>query len=108
MTRLFTVLAVIALVSLGVLLYCGRISPEARAARPCAQQLAQILRSDARFTNVEVRVWKLGSKGPLYVHGRVRSDSDAAELRHSFDALGCPVGVSWQVVVDTNLTGGVR
>lgn len=108
MTRLFTIAAVLALLVLGVWLYRGRISPQARIARPYAQQFAKYLRSDARFTNVQVRVWELGSKGPVYVHGRVRSDEDAAELRRTFDALRCPGGVSWNVIVDTNLIGGVR
>ena len=108
MSRLFTIVAVLALLVLGVWLYRGRISPQARTARPYAQQFAQHLQTDARFTNVQVRVWEIGSKGPVYVHGRVRSDTDAAELRRTFDALGCPVGVSWDVVVDTNLTGGMR
>ncbi len=87
---------------------CDRGTPEARAARPYAERFAQQLRQDGRFTNVEVRVWEVGSKGPLYVHGRVRSDSDAAELRRSYDALGCPVRVSWDVVVDTNLSRSGR
>src|SRR5438132_1291324 len=108
MTRLLTVLVVLALLGLGVWLYRGRTSPDARIARPYAQQFARQLRSDNRFAKVDVGVWEIGSKGPLYVRGRVRSDSDAADLRRRFDALGCPVGVSWQVVVDTNLSGGVR
>jgi hypothetical protein len=87
---------------------CSRSSPDAAVARPYAERFSQQLRQDARFGSVEVGVWELGSKGPLYVRGRVRSDSDAAELRRSFDALGCPVGVSWQPVVDTNLSGGAR
>lgn len=66
---------------------------------------AKLLQTDGRFTNVQVFVFELGSKGPLYVSGRVRSDADDAELRRSFDALGCPVGVSWQVRMDTNLSG---
>jgi hypothetical protein len=108
MARLFTIATVLALLVLGICLYRGRISPQARTARPYAQQFAQHLRSDARFTNVQVRVWEVGSKGPVYVHGRVCSDADAAELRRTFDTLGCPVGVSWDVVVDTNLIRGIR
>jgi hypothetical protein len=84
---------------------CNQSTPEARTALPYAKRFAEQLQQDSRFSNVEVGVWELGSKGPVYVRGRVRTDSDAAELRRSFAALGCPVGVSWSVVVDTNLSG---
>jgi hypothetical protein len=100
MPRLATFLVV--LISCG----CNRSSSDAAEARPYAKRFGQQLRQDGRFSNVEVGVWELGSKGPIYVRGRVRSNSDAAELRRRFDALGCPVGISWQVVVDTNLNGG--
>lgn len=87
---------------------CTLSSPDALAAKPYVQRFAHQLQQDNRFSGIEVGVWELGSKGPVYIRGRVRNDSDAAELRRSFDALGCPAGVSWQVVVDTNMSGGTR
>ena len=87
---------------------CSRSSADARAAQPYVRQFAEQLRQDGRFRAVEVGVWELGDKGPVYVRGRVRSDSDATELRRSFDALHCPVGVSWQVIVDTNISGDTK
>lgn len=81
---------------------------DARTAKPYAHQFAQELRKDSRFMNVEVGVWELGSKGPVYIRGTVPTDSDVAELRRKFAALGCPVGVSWHVAVVTNQTGDKR
>lgn len=109
MRRVVTILGLLVLV--GVSVWAFRwlsVSPQARTGRPYAEKFALQIQQDVRFTNIQVRVWEVGSKGPLYVHGRVRSDSDAADLRRSFDALGCPVGVDWDVGVDTNLSGGVR
>jgi len=91
--RLLTILAVLALLGVGIWIYRGRISTDARAAKPHAQQFTQELEKDARFQKVEVGVWELGSKGPLYVRGAVSSETDEAELRRKFDALGCPVGL---------------
>ena len=109
MTRALTVFAVLAPLAVGAWwLIWPHPTRAARVARPYAREFALYLQNDTRFTNVQVRIWEYGSKGPLYVHGRVRSDSDAAELRHRYDALGCPVGVSWDVVVDTNLSGSAR
>src|SRR4051794_12002955 len=108
MSRPTKTLVVIALVSFGVWLYFENTSPKARIARPYARKFGKLLQTDGRFTNVTVFVKGLGSKGPLYVSGRVRSEADEADLRRSFDALGCPVGVSWQVQVDTNLTKEVK
>jgi len=108
MKRLIAIVAVLALLCVGIWLYRGRSSPDARTAKPYAKEFARQLQSDARFPNVQVRVLEFGSKGPVYIQGSVRSEADAAELRRTFDALGCPVGVSWQVVVDTNMDGGVR
>ena len=108
MTRLLIILAVLVLLGAGICFYRGRSSADARTAKPYAQQFAQELRKDARFMKVEVGVWELGSKGPLYIRGTVRSDSDAAELRRRFDALGCPIGVSWHVIVVTNQTEDAR
>ena len=81
---------------------------DARTAKPYAQQFTKELEKDARFAKVEVGVWELGSKGPLYVRGAVSSETDAVELRRKFDALDCPVGVSWQVAVVTNQSGDTR
>lgn len=109
MRRLFTIAALLLLVGANIWLYRWfSVSPDARTARPYAQKFARELQSDARFTDVQVRVLELGSKGPVYIQGRVRSDVDAAKLRRRFDALGCPVGVSWQVAVVTNQTGDTR
>ena len=102
--RALTLLPILVLIGLGVWLYRGRISPEARSAQSYAETFDRQLRADARFARVEVGVWKLGSKGPLYLRGRVGSDADVAELHRKFETLYCPLGVSWQVVVDTNLT----
>src|SRR6478736_5583763 len=99
MMRPLTIVAVLALLGVGIWLYRGHSSTEVRTAKPYAQQFMQELQKDARFGKVEVGVWELGSKGPLYVRGAVSSDTDATELRRKFDALGCPVGVSWQVAV---------
>ena len=78
------------------------VSPAARTARPYAREFASKIENDARFTNVHVRVLELGSKGPVYVTGTVRNDSDLTDLRRTFDSLHCPVGVSWQIHVVTN------
>ena|SRR5438552_13893135 len=108
MTRLLTIVAILALLGVGIWSYRGRSSADARTAKPYAQQFAQELQKDGRFAKVEVGVLELGSKGPLYVRGTVSSHLDATELRRRFDALSCPVGVSWQIVVNTNQTGDVR
>ena len=108
MKRLLTSVALLTLLGASVWVYQRRGSADARIAKPYARQLAHELQNDARFAKIEVGVWELGSKGPLYVRGAVLSDSDASELRRRFEALRCPVGVSWQVVVNTNQTGGVR
>jgi broad specificity phosphatase PhoE len=108
MTRLLTIVAVLVLLGVGIWIYRSRSSADARTAKPYAQQFTQELHKDARFAKVEVGVWELGSKGPLYVRGAVSSETDAADLRRRFDALGCPVGVSWQVAVITNQIGDTR
>ena len=109
MRRVLTVLVLLVLLGLGIRLFGWlSVSRDARIARPYARELALQLQHDARFTNVEVGVWEVGGKGPLYVRGILRSDSDAAELRRRLDFLRCPVGISWQVAVDTNRLDGVR
>jgi hypothetical protein len=109
MRRLLTIAALLLLVAASMWLYRWfSVSPDARTARPYAQKFARELQSDVRFTDVQVRVLELGSKGPVYIHGCVRSDVEAAELRRRFDALGCPVGVSWQVAVVTNQSGDTK
>jgi hypothetical protein len=108
MTRLLTIVAVLAVLGVGIWFYRGRSSADARVAKPYAQQFTEELHKDARFANVVVGVWDLGSKGPLYVRGTVSSEADTEDLRRRFDALGCPVGVSWQVAVITNQIGNTR
>jgi hypothetical protein len=108
MKRFLPIVTGLALLGFGIWYYRGRGSADSRRAKPYAQQFAQELRKEARFMRVEVGVWELGSKGPLYVLGTVPSDTDASELRRKFDALGCPVGVSWQVAVVTNQIGNTR
>jgi hypothetical protein len=106
------VLQILALSALIVAVLClvrwFSVSPAARAARPYAREFAAQLAGDARFTNVHVRVLQLGSKGPLYVTGTVKSDADRTELRRLFDSLHCPVEIGWQVAVVTNGLDGVR
>jgi hypothetical protein len=108
MKHLLTIVVVLALIGVGIWFYRGRSSTATRTARPYAEQFAQQIAKDNRFAKVEVGVWELGDKGPLYVRGTVLSDSDAADLRRGFDALGCPVGVSWQVTIATNQAGDRR
>jgi len=120
MSRALTIVAIVVVVGLAAWVgpnvaryirdevHWGDVASDMERARPYARQFALQLQQDARFTNIEIGVWGHGNKGPLYVRGRTRSDSEAAELQRSFDALHCPVGVSWQVVVDTNMSGGSR
>ena len=109
MRRVLVVPALLVLFGVGVWLFLWRsVSRDARTARPYARELVLQVQHDARFNNIEVGVWEFGSKGPLYVRGILRSDSDATELRRRLDSLHCPVGISWQIVVDTNRLDGAR
>ena len=101
MTRwaLFALLIVAAIV---IWFFESRGSLEIRTPKRCAREFSEYVHQHDRFSNVTIRVLEIGSKGPLYVSGNVASDREAAELRTQLIAM-CSVGVSWQIVVDTNL-----
>ena len=100
MRRALTVLTLILLFVVGLWLAFFRASPLVRSARIYARQFKEKIQSDNRFANIEVVVFELGDKSPLGIRGTVKSDSEAADLRRTFDSLHCPVGVSWYVTTN--------
>jgi hypothetical protein len=83
------------------------ISPAARAAKPYARQFQQELETDPRFKNIDVHLFELKDKGPIFISGIVTSDADLAELHQRFQALHWPAGVDvhWNVFVHANEIG---